>query len=99
MALTEPPTGLIVLSSTLSVGPLTTMEESDLAALSMPKLLAYGERDTFGFPEAMQAIHRRSAEPKELATCDSAAHGTALLYGSCGEEIFQQILAVIQAAE
>ena len=96
MALTEPPAGLVVLSSSLFVGPINSIEEADLALLSMPKLFAYGEKDGFGFPDAMKDIYRRAAEPKELITCDSAAHGSALLYGSCGEEMYQQILSLIQ---
>jgi pimeloyl-ACP methyl ester carboxylesterase len=96
LAQTEPPAGLIVLSSTLSAGPTNTIEETDLAHLSMPKLIAYGEKDGFGFPEAMEDIYRRAAEPKQLVTCDSAGHGSVLLYGSCGEELYQQILSLIQ---
>jgi pimeloyl-ACP methyl ester carboxylesterase len=99
MALTEPPAALIILSSTLSSGPNNSLAEDDLVHLSMPKLFAYGENDGFGFPDAMQAMYRRAPEPKEIAICDSAAHGSDLLYGSCGEEIYQQILAMIQGVE
>ena len=99
IALTEPPEGLIVLSSTLSAGPTNSIEETDFARLTMPKLFAYGENDGFGFPEAMQGMYRRAAEPKKIATCDSAAHGSTLLYGSCGEEMYQQILTVIQSID
>ncbi|MFN2212769.1 MAG: alpha/beta hydrolase [Anaerolineales bacterium] len=96
LALTDPPQGLVILSSSMSVGPANQVTEADLVKLKMPKLFLYGEKDAFGFPEAMQNIYRRAAEPKALLTCDSAAHGTTLLYGSCGQEIDQRILDFIQ---
>ena len=95
MALEDPPEALIVLSSSLTIGQNNTLAESDLARLSMPKLFAYGERDSFGFPAAMQTIHRRAAGPKALLTCDTAAHGSDLLYGTCGEDFYQQILSFL----
>jgi pimeloyl-ACP methyl ester carboxylesterase len=96
LALTDPPQGLVILSSSMSVGPTNQVTEADLAKLKMPKLFLYGEKDAFGFPEAMQNMYRRAAEPKALITCDSAAHGTTLLYGSCGQEIDQQILSFLK---
>jgi pimeloyl-ACP methyl ester carboxylesterase len=80
----------------MSVGPTNQVTEADLGKLKMPKLFLYGEKDAFGFPEAMQNIYRRAAEPKALITCDSAAHGTTLLYGSCGQEIDQQLLSFLK---
>ena len=99
LALTEQLEGLIVLSSTLAAGPTNMVAETDLAKISMPKLFIYGENDAFGFPEAMEGIYRQAAPPKELVTCDSAAHGSDLLYGSCGEDIHQQIFTFIQDIE
>lgn len=96
LAVTEQPEGLIVLSSSLAAGPTNQVAEGDLVKFSMPKLFSYGENDGLGFPEAMDKIYRRAAEPKELVTCDSAAHGSDLLYGSCGEEIYQHILTFVQ---
>lgn len=88
--------GLVLLSSSLQAGPTNKVSESDLAQLSIPKLFLYGERDGFGFPEAMEKIYRNSPEPKALITCETAAHGSDLLYGSCGENIHQQLLAFLE---
>jgi alpha/beta superfamily hydrolase len=96
LALEDPPEGMIIMSSSLSVGPNNQVNEADLAKFGMPKLLIYGEKDAFGFPQAMQDIYRRSAEPRFLFTCDSAAHGSDLLYGACGEEIYQQIISLLE---
>lgn len=96
IATTESLEGLVVLSSSLQAGPTNLVTESDLAQLSIPKLFLYGERDGFGFPEAMENIYQKSAQPKELITCDTAAHGSDLLYGTCGEDIHQQILTFLE---
>jgi pimeloyl-ACP methyl ester carboxylesterase len=91
--------GLVVLSSSLSSGPTNQVSEADLAQLTIPKLYLYGERDSFGFPEAMQKIYRLSAEPKALTTCDTAAHGTDLLYGPCSEDIHLQLLYFLESID
>lgn len=96
LALTDPPQGLVILSSSMSAGLTNQVTEAELASLKMPKLFLYGENDSSGFPQAMQDMYRRAVEPKELITCDSAAHGTTLLYGTCGQEIDQSILDFVQ---
>lgn len=92
LTLTQDLAGLVVLSSSLSAGQTNQITEADLKKLTIPKLYLYGERDGFGFPEAMENIYRVSGEPKELFTCDTAAHGSDLLSGSCGEDSQQGIL-------
>lgn len=97
MALSEDLEGLVVLSSSLQAGPTNQVSETDLDHFTMPKFFLYGERDSFGFPEAMEKIYRASPEPKSLLTCKTAAHGTDLFYGSCGEEIHLQLLEFLES--
>lgn len=99
LTLTEDLAGLVVLSSSLSAGPTNQVTEADLLQLTIPKLYLYGSRDGFGFPEAMENIYRVSGEPKELITCESAAHGSDLLYGSCGDDIYQGIITSLEELE
>lgn len=87
--------GIIVLSGSLGSGITNKVTEAELAQLTIPKLYIYGEKDSFGFPEAMQKIYRVSAEPKALITCDTGAHGSDLLNVACGDEIREKILAFL----
>jgi pimeloyl-ACP methyl ester carboxylesterase len=87
--------GIVVLSGSLGSGTTNKVTEADLAQLTIPKLYLYGEKDSFGFPEAMQKIYQISAEPKALITCDTAAHGSDLLNAACEEDIREQILSFL----
>ncbi len=88
--------GIVILSSSMEAGESNKVTAQDLASLTIPKLYIYGEKDGLGFPAAMQGIYAASAGPKELLVCDNAAHGTELLYSSCGEDVHQHILAILE---
>lgn len=92
--------GIVVLSSTRQTGHQNnSVTEAELAQLTIPKFYLYGKRDGFGFPEAMQKIYQVSAGPKDLFTCDTAAHGSDLLNTPCGEDIKRQILTFLEDLE
>ncbi len=88
--------GLVVLSTTLSAGQKNKITTTEIAQIEIPKLYFYGENDGFGLSDAMETIYASSMFPKNLIVCpDTAAHGTELLNGACGDQIKQQILAFL----
>jgi alpha-beta hydrolase superfamily lysophospholipase len=86
--------GVVVISSTQSVGGENGVSAPDLRALMIPKLYVYGERDAI-IPGEMELMFRNSAEPKQLITYDHAAHGTDLLLSAYGDDLRQQLLGFI----
>jgi len=86
--------GVVVISSTRSVGGENGVSAPDLRALTIPKLYVYGERDAI-IPSDMELMFKNSAEPKQLITYDHAAHGTDLLLSTYGDDLRQQLLTFL----
>ena len=90
-ALENPFSGIIVISSSQSLGNLNTLTEDDFALLTLPKLFIYGDSDGL-IPILMTEMISFSPSPKELVTYDSAAHGTHLFESEFGEDFTQTLL-------
>ena len=86
--------GVVVISSTMSVGGENGVSAPDLRTLTIPKLYVYGERDAI-IPGDMELMFKNSAEPKKLIKYDQAAHGTDLLLSAYGDDLRQQLLSFI----
>ena len=86
--------GVVVISSTMSVGGENGVRAPDLRAVTIPKLYVYGERDAF-VPGDMELMFRSSPEPKQLIKYDHGAHGTDLLLSAYGDDLRQQLLDFI----
>jgi alpha-beta hydrolase superfamily lysophospholipase len=86
--------GVVVISSTSSVGGDNGVSAPDLRALTIPKLYIYGERDSI-IPSEMVMMFRNSAEPKQLITYNHAAHGTDLLLSVHGDDLRQDLLVFL----
>lgn len=87
--------GVVVISSTQSVGGENGVSVQDLRALTIPKLFVYGERDSI-IPSEMESMFRYSAESKQLITYKHAAHGTDLFLSTYGDDLRQQLLTFLQ---
>jgi esterase/lipase len=86
--------GVVVISSTQSVGGDNGVSAPDLRSLMIPKLYVYGKRDAI-IPGDMEMMFRNSAEPKQLIIYDHAAHGTDLLLSTNGDDLRQQLLTFL----
>lgn len=87
--------GIVVISSTRSVGGENGVSTQDLIAMEIPKLYVYGERDSI-IPSEMELMFRNSAEPKQLITYDHAAHGTDLFLSIHGDDLRQNLLKFLK---
>lgn len=94
LALDEDLEGVVVISSTSSVGGENGVSAPDLRALTIPKLYVYGERDAI-IPGEMELMFRNSAEPKQLIIYDHGAHGTDLLLSAFGDDLREQLLGFL----
>ncbi len=90
-SLENPFSGLIVISSSQSLGGLDTLTEDDFALLTLPKLFIYGDSDGL-IPLLMTEMISFSPSPKESVTYDSAAHGTDFFDSEFGEDFTQTLL-------
>lgn len=88
--------GVVVISSTQSVGGDNQISSPALAALTIPKLFIYGDKDMV-IPGTMTLMHKVAAEPKILVVYDSAAHGTDLFNTPYGDDLRQQLLNFLKA--
>ena len=77
--------------------------QSDLAALTMPKVVAVAENDKalFNDPDFVNdilAYYEQIPEPKILVLDPGIGHGTELLYGENGEELQSLLLEMLESA-
>lgn len=85
-----------VLSSPMTAGPTGSVSVEELAALTVPKLYVYGEKDSEGVAESMAEVYRVSAEPKEQVVYDTSARGTNLFRSPYADDLTQQLLDFLE---
>ena len=84
--------GLVVITSVLSLGEPTAISIEDLNNLSIPKIFIYSENSRFErIPGHMLTMFEESPEPKELVKFPGDAHGTEMLYTSYKDD-FKKLL-------
>jgi pimeloyl-ACP methyl ester carboxylesterase len=86
--------GVVVVSSTQSLGGDNLVTSADLSSLVIPKLFIYGDRDSSILSD-MLAMIRNPAEPKQAIVYENAAHGIDLLLSPYGDDMRQQLLAFL----
>lgn len=87
--------GVVVISSTQSVGGENGVGSPDLRSLMIPKLYVYGKRDAI-IPVDMEMMFRNSAEPKQLIIYDHCAHGTNLLLSTNGDDFIPAAADILE---
>jgi pimeloyl-ACP methyl ester carboxylesterase len=88
--------GFAVLSSPMSVGPTGSVSVAELAALTIPKLYVYGDKDYENVPENMAEVYRVSAQPKEQVVYATAARGTNLFRSPYADDLTQKLLGFLE---
>jgi pimeloyl-ACP methyl ester carboxylesterase len=88
--------GFAILSSPMSVGPTGSVGVAELAALTVPKLYVYGDKDHESVPENMAEVYRVSAQPKEQVVYDTSARGTNLFRSPYADDLTQKLLGFLE---
>jgi alpha-beta hydrolase superfamily lysophospholipase len=92
--------GLVVISSTLSLGEPTKITDEDIERLTMPKLFICADRDRFErIVGETQYLYDNAPEPKQLKFFSGTAHGTELFYTQHAEEFRQLLLDFFEALD
>ena len=89
--------GVVVIASTISIGPDNKVTIEDLRQLAIPKLFIVGSRDIQNVVSDMSIMYKVAQEPKEEIIYDNAAHGTNLLLSPFGDDLRQQLLKFLDA--
>jgi pimeloyl-ACP methyl ester carboxylesterase len=85
--------GLVVIASTMNLGPPTDVFPQDLPQLTVPKLFVCAEDDRYtGIAHTVQEMYDLSPEPKQISLFPGAAHGTELFDTPHGEEFTRLLL-------
>lgn len=89
--------GVVVISSTMRIGPDNKVTPEDLQQLTIPKLFVCGSRDFQEVVSDMSAMYRLAEQPKQEIIYDNASHGTNLFLGPYGDDLRQQIMTFLDA--
>jgi pimeloyl-ACP methyl ester carboxylesterase len=89
--------GLVVIASTMSLGPPTDVYPQDYELLALPKLFVCAEDDTTGgLADTVQEMYDLSPEPKQIKFFPGAVHGTELFDTPQGDEFTALLLGFLQ---
>lgn len=87
---------VIIMASPLSAkGLAVRVEDSELQALTMPKLFVSTERDAVVAPAEARRTYDQAPEPKEIYLYPGMAHGTELFETEHAADLTQRLLAFI----
>jgi len=85
--------GLVVIASSMNLGPPTDVFPQDLAQLTVPKLFVCAEDDRYsGIAHTVQEMYDLSPEPKQISLLPGVAHGTELFDTPQGDEFTRLLL-------
>lgn len=76
--------------------PSLQVAETDLQALTMPKLFINTERDQIGFADDTQAMFEAAPEPKEIQIYPGSAHSTDVFKTDQAEALTQRLIDFLQ---
>jgi len=89
--------GLVVIASTMSLGPPTDVYPQDFPLLTMPKLFVCAEDDRYaGLTERAQEMYDLSPEPKQIKFFPGVVHGTELFDTPQGDEFTALLLGFLE---
>lgn len=89
--------GLVVIASTMSLGPPTDVYPQDYELLALPKLFVCAEDDTTGgLADTAQEMYDLSPEPKQIKFFPGAVHGTELFDTPQGDDFTALLLGFLE---